>query len=74
MRPDRKAARDFVKNIKTKADLEAYLDMLNITEEEKEIALMIFANGYSRTQIAMETGYSIPQVKRKIAKIYAKLV
>lgn len=74
MKPDRKAARDFVKGIKTRSDLEKYLDMLNLTDEEREIALLLFGKGYSRTRIAMETGYSQDQVKRKIARIYDRMV
>lgn len=73
MKPDRKAAREYVKSLKTKDDLRSYLDMLTLSDEEKEIAFMIFAHGWSRTQIAMEFGYSIPQVKRKISKIYSKM-
>lgn len=73
MKPDRKAAREYVKSLKTKDDLRNYLDMLTLSDEEKEIAFMIFAHGWSRTQIAMELGYSIPQVKRKISKIYSKM-
>lgn len=74
MKPDRKAARERVKNIKTRADLEEYLDLLNLTDEEREIALLLFGKGYSRTRIAMETGYSHDQVKRKIARIYDRMV
>ena len=74
MRPDRKAARDEVGKIKTREDLRNYLDLLNLTDEEREIAWMIFAHGWSRAKIAMEVGYSERQVKRKVAKIYDKLV
>lgn len=74
MKPDRKAAREYVKSIKTRADLEHYLDMLNLTDEEREIALLLFGKGYSRTRIAFETGYSQDQVKRKIARIYDRMV
>ena len=74
MRPNRKAAREYVSSIRTREDLRKYLDMLNLREEEREIAWMIFANGWSRAKIAMETGYSEHQVKRKVARIYDKLV
>lgn len=74
MRPDRKAAREAVGKIKTREDLRNYLDLLNLTDEEREIAWMILANGWSRTKIAMEIGYSEHQVKRKVAKIYDKLI
>lgn len=74
MRPDRKAAREFVKGIKTRADLDAYLDMLNLTDEERDIARMLFAYGWTRTKIAMEMGYSEHQIKRKINRIYDRMV
>lgn len=73
MRPDRRAARDFASKIKTRDDLEKYLDMLNLREEERQIAWMLFAHGWSRARIARETGYSEHQVKRKIAKIYDRM-
>lgn len=74
MRTDRKAARDFVKSIKTKNELDSYLNMLNLTDEEREIARMMFGNGWTRTRIAMETGYSEAQVKRKICRIYDRMI
>ena len=74
MREDRKAAREFVKNIKTKADLEDYIGMLNLTDEEREIAIMIFGKGWSRAKIAMETGFSERQLKRRINRIYDRMV
>lgn len=73
MRANRKAAREFAMNIKTRADLEAYLDMLNLRDDEREIALMLFSKGWSRAKIAMETGYSQHQLNRKIARIYDKM-
>lgn len=74
MKPNRKAARELANSIKTRDDLKAYIDMLNLREEEREIAMMIFGNGWSRAKIAMETGYSEHQVKRKVARIYDKMV
>lgn len=74
MKPDRKAARDFVKSINTRSDLEQYLDMLNLTDEEHEIAMLLFGKGYSRTRIAIETGYSEYQIQRNIARIYDRIL
>lgn len=73
MRANRKAAREFAMNIKTRADLEAYLDMLNLRDDEREIAILIFGKGWSRDKIAIETGYSKNQLNRKIARIYDKM-
>lgn len=74
MRPDRKAARDYVKSIKTREDLKSYLNMLNLSDDEIEIAMLLFGRGFSKTQIAMTTGFSEHQVKRKIDRIYSKMV
>lgn len=74
MRADRKAAREFVKSIKTRADLEAYFSMLNLTEDERTIAMMLFGNGWTRARIAMEVGFSEAYVKKKIARIYDRMV
>lgn len=74
MNPERKAAREFVKSIKTRADLEKYLNMLNLSDDEIQIAMLLFGRGFSRIQIAMKTGYSEHQIKRKIDRIYSKMV
>lgn len=74
MREDRKAARDFVKSMKTRAELDSYLNMLNLTDEERNIARMMFGNGWTRVRIALETGYSEDQVKRKVCRIYDRMI
>lgn len=74
MRADRKAARDFVKSIKTRAELDAYINMLNLTDDEKEIARLSFGRGWSRIQIALELGYSEHQIKRKLTRIYDRMI
>lgn len=74
MNPQKKAARDFVKSIKTRAELDSYINMLNLTDEEKEIARLMFGNGWSRTRIALELGYSEHQIKRKINRIYDRMI
>lgn len=74
MNPDRKQARDFVKSIKTKTELDSYLNMLNLTDDEREIARLIFSKGYSVVQVVMATGYSEHQVRRKINRIYDRMI
>lgn len=73
MRPERKAARERAAAIKTRAELDEYLDSLNLRDEYKAIARYIFADGFSRTKIAMLTGYSERHLKRIIAKIYDRM-
>lgn len=74
MRAARREARDRVNAIKTRDDLRRYLGELNLRDDERQIAWMVFANGWSRAKIAFETGYSEHQVKRKLARIYDKMV
>lgn len=74
MRANRKQARDFVKSIKTRTELDAYLNMLNLTDEEKHIARLIFCKGFSVVQVSIETGYSEHQVRRKINRIYDRMI
>lgn len=58
--------------VKTVEELKACIDALNLTDEEREIAMMVYSKGWTRQKIAMETGYSVRQVARKIAKINDK--
>lgn len=73
MLTSRKEARARVKAIKTFDELKRHVDSLNLTDEEKEIALMVYAKGWTRQKIAIETGYSVRQIARKIAKINDKI-
>lgn len=73
MRPERKAARERDAAIKTRAELDEYLDTLNLREQYKAIARYIFADGFSRAKIAMLTGYSDRHLKRIIANIYDRM-
>lgn len=70
MRQDRKEAREKLLGIKTKADLENYLSELNITDDEHEIALLVFGRGWSLTRISLELGFSIGQLRKKLSHIY----
>lgn len=73
MRSERKAARDYVQSMKTRDDLNAYIDMLNLSETERDIARMMFVNKWTRAKIALETGYSESWVKRRIERIYDRM-
>lgn len=70
MSPARKEARDRLLNLKTRADLENLLDSLNITDEEREIAVLIFGRGWSLTRICMELGYTNKQLRKRLSRIY----
>lgn len=73
MNPKRKAARDRLFAIKTKAELVELIESLNITDEEREIAVMVLSRGWSYTKISFETGYSVRHIARKMEKVYSKL-
>ncbi len=70
MHKSRKAARDKIQACKTNDEFEEWLSMLRITDDVREIARMVYIKGWTRQKIAMETGYSVRQVSRKIAKLH----
>lgn len=74
MNPKRKAAMDRLMSVKTKAELSRILSEMNITDEEREMALMVLSNGWSYTKVSMETGFSVRHVTRKMERIYSKLI
>lgn len=74
MKSERKQAREMLLSLKTRADLEGYLNSLNITDEEREIAMLVFGRGWSLTRIQLELGYTKSQLKRRMAKLYDKMV
>lgn len=74
MNPQRKAARDKLLDMKTRADLETCLQSLNLTAEEREIAVMVFADGLSLTQVQMAKDLSRRQLQRRLSKVYDKMI
>lgn len=74
MSPQRKQAKDRLMNMKTRADLEAYLESLNLTDDEREIASLVFGRGWSLTRIRVEKGYSERQLRRKLSKVYDRMI
>lgn len=70
----RKEARDKLNSIRTKQELLDYLDLLTITDEEKQIAFEIYALGYSHTRIAIEHNLSIEKSKHIIQKVLDKVL
>lgn len=73
MRASRSAARRKIRDVRTRAELDEVLEMLNLTDSEREIARMVYGRGYTLTQVSMETGYSVRQVSRKLAKIQDRM-
>ncbi len=74
MSPERKQAREKLLSIKTRADLETYLDSLNLTDEEREISILIFGRGWTHTQIEMKLGYTKNQIRKRLAKVYDRML
>lgn len=62
MRASRRKAREKIKNVKTRAELDEWLEMLNLTEEERDIARLVYAKGHSMAQVCFATGYPRSQV------------
>lgn len=73
MNPKRKKARDRLLSISTKSELVELIESLNITDEERDIAIMVLSRGWSYTRISLETGYSVRHIARKMEKVYTKL-
>lgn len=73
MLESRRRARTKAQGIKTRADLEEWLSLLNLTDEQREVARMVYLKGMSRQQIAFATGYSLRQVNRLLAKVHDKM-
>lgn len=73
MRENRRAARKRLREMSTVQELRNHIESLNISEQEKEIALMFYEKGWTCSKIALETDYSLRQVTRKLAKIADKM-
>jgi DNA-binding NarL/FixJ family response regulator len=73
MKPSRKEAREFLKSMKTREELIEYLNMLNITDEQRDVAYYALAKGWSRQHISLETGYSLRQIERMLTRVYDKM-
>lgn len=74
MSPERKAARDKLLAMNSRADLEDYLESLNLSDEERTVALLVFGRGFSLTQTALELGYSPKQMRKRMSKIYDRML
>lgn len=73
MLQSRRKAKAKAQAIKTLSELNDLLDELAISDEERHIAFLIYGKGMSLTQVSMETGYSVRQVSRKLAKVQDKM-
>ena len=63
--------RDFSAHIKTKADLEAFIENGLLTEDEAKVLRLCYA-GKSRIQISILQNVSVPTIDRTIKKIKKK--
>jgi hypothetical protein len=73
MRANRKAAREYLAGISTREELMRYLEMLNITDAERQVAFLALSKGWSRQHISLETGYSLRQIERMLTRVYDKM-
>lgn len=70
MLKNRKEARDRVQKMRTVDEFEEFISALKVTEEDREIARMVFLKGWTRQKIAFEMNMSTRTVNKRIAKIY----
>lgn len=73
MKPERKAARERCKGLRTAEELRDLLASLNVTDEEREMAFLILSKGWSYTRVGMEFGLSRGQIDRRMRRVYSKL-
>lgn len=73
MRSELKAARDKALALKTADDLNALLDSLNITDEERDIARMVLGRGWSYTRVGIEVGMSERAIRKHMERVYRKI-
>lgn len=69
MNAKRAKAKQLIKSIRTKQDVIDYIALLNLTDEEKYIAELIYCNGFSHQQIANELNMSLRAVRNRVQKI-----
>ena len=68
-----KMARAYLKGLTTKAEFNAIVDRLFISETEKVILIGIYAENKSMSLLADELGYSMQTVKNLHRKILCKV-
>lgn len=68
-----KMARSYLRGITTKAEFNSLLDVLFISDLEKEVVTMIYENGYDTEIIASKIGYSAPTVKAIHKRVLMKV-
>lgn len=73
MNPERKAKKHALLNIKTIEEYNNFMDSKKLSDEQRQIAYMVFVNGYDYRYIGDMLGYSERTIKSKVSKILEKI-
>ena len=73
MNSERKAKKHTLLNIKNIEEYNNFMDSKKLTNEQRQIADMVFVNGYDYRYIGDKLGYSERTIKSKVSKILEKI-
>ena len=70
---ERKAKKHALLNIKTIEEYNNFMNSKKLSDEQRQIADMVFVNGYDYRYIGDKLGYSERTIKSKVSKILEKI-
>lgn len=73
MKPNRMIAKDYLKHISTKNELNSVLDSLSVSDEAKDITFLIICKGYTHTMISIEKSMSVERSKKLFSNCLDKI-
>ena len=73
MNSERKANKHALLNIKTIEEYNNFMDSKKLSNEQRQIADMVFVNGYDYRYIGDKLGYSERTIKSKVSKNLEKI-
>lgn len=73
MNSERKAKKHALLNIKNIEEYNNFMDSKKLSNEQRQIADMVFVNGYDYRYIGDKLGYSERTIKSKVSKILEKI-
>ena len=73
MDQERRERRNQIRNIRTVAEYHALMDSVKLSDQEREIADLVFIKALPYTEIAAKMGYSECTIKRKMRRILSMI-
>lgn len=73
MNSERKAKKHALLNISNIEEYNNFMDSKKLSNEQRQIADMVFVNGYDYRYIGDKLGYSERTIKSKVSKILEKI-